>query len=362
MKNWSTMKKLMLLRGVSASSAIEDVATGNPVVFQTDLSKALKRLAISFLPVQSGSGDPSPQNIRPIVAWDGVKVWNGGKNLISAEIEQGAYDVSTGSKTNSTTRVRTDEKIALVKGKYTISAVGVGQCRMLYYNGNYYVSSSGYVNLPYTFTLDANMNINVMFRKSTNNEEITPSDVYNVQIEVGETASAYEPYKPITEADISFPSPVYGGYVDLVSGEVWATWVAKPISNIAWYSSSQSANGVFGSSDDFRPLRSLKSPVNIISDEYKTVESSISISAMPDLSVKGHLTSKYQIYLRNSEYTTREEFLQYARSSNVVICYEIDSPQLITTLTPQQITAIKGNNTIWSDANGNLDVTFLRKG
>ena len=43
--------------------------------FVTLRSAPLKSLSIAIEPVQSGSGDPSPDNVRPISGWTEVKVW-----------------------------------------------------------------------------------------------------------------------------------------------------------------------------------------------------------------------------------------------------------------------------------------------
>ena len=43
----------------------------------------LSELTIGIVPVQSGSGDPAPDNIRPISGWTGANVKRAGKNLLS---------------------------------------------------------------------------------------------------------------------------------------------------------------------------------------------------------------------------------------------------------------------------------------
>ena len=43
------------------------------------------------------------------------------------------------------------------------------------------------------------------------------------------------------------------------------------------------------------------------------------------------------------------------------VVYELDTPVLVTTLPTQQITALIGNNTVWSDGNGDCKVTYLKK-
>ena len=53
----------------------EYTVTGNPVSFETNVAKPLTECLVSFSPVQSGTGDPSPENIRPITGWTGANVY-----------------------------------------------------------------------------------------------------------------------------------------------------------------------------------------------------------------------------------------------------------------------------------------------
>ena len=61
-------------------------ATGNPVVLPE--YEQLEKLAIEFLPKQAGTGDPSPENVRPITGWDSVKI------TVSKGDESHDYDVT----------------------------------------------------------------------------------------------------------------------------------------------------------------------------------------------------------------------------------------------------------------------------
>ena len=49
-------------------------ATGDVVNFTTNMKAPLKECKVYFSPIQEGSGDPSPDNVRNIVGWDGVNV------------------------------------------------------------------------------------------------------------------------------------------------------------------------------------------------------------------------------------------------------------------------------------------------
>ena len=80
-QDWSTLKKLMFMKAAAGGSVIEDTATGNPLTFNTNVAKPLRSLLIPFTPVQSGTGDPSPDNVRPVVGITGLTAWRTGKNV-----------------------------------------------------------------------------------------------------------------------------------------------------------------------------------------------------------------------------------------------------------------------------------------
>lgn len=52
-----------------SDSGIITTATGNPVLIITNKAQNAISTILSYSPRQSGSGDPSPQNIRPIEGW-----------------------------------------------------------------------------------------------------------------------------------------------------------------------------------------------------------------------------------------------------------------------------------------------------
>lgn len=56
-------------------------ASGNPVVFSDGAAANVKNLRVTITPTRSGSGEPSPDNVRPIVGVSSVAVTRTGKNL-----------------------------------------------------------------------------------------------------------------------------------------------------------------------------------------------------------------------------------------------------------------------------------------
>ena len=81
-REMTPLQRLMAIYAFGGNEKlIELTATGNPLTFTTDVEKELLALKAAFSPVQSGSGDPSPTNVRSISGRSGVNVWHTGKNL-----------------------------------------------------------------------------------------------------------------------------------------------------------------------------------------------------------------------------------------------------------------------------------------
>ena len=74
-----------LYKGVLSTTKTFE-ATGNPVTLPE--YKSLVKLTTQFSPKQAGTGDPSPDNVRPISGWDSVKV------TVSNKSESHDYDIT----------------------------------------------------------------------------------------------------------------------------------------------------------------------------------------------------------------------------------------------------------------------------
>lgn len=257
---WSTLKKLAYLNAVQGgggSPVVEATAEGNPLTFQTNLAKPLKSLLLPFTPVQSGSGDPSPSNVRPITGWTGATVNRTGKNLYNGVVEEG-YISDDG--TIGIDRYSCHSELIRVQPGQTYS-YSIEQCmssnkrvhgydiygnwvQMIQKNAN---APSGY--FATSFTVPNNVYyIRVQFYHYSTND----SDK-NIQIELGSSATPYSPYTGTTYP-VTFPatgknllningSPVYyksgGGAVSdgiSISNNVITVTNAA---NVAWLTSCE---------------------------------------------------------------------------------------------------------------------------
>ena len=186
------MKKLMFLQQTGGGSVvIEDTVSGNPVVFTTDLAKPLRRLSLSLLPRQSGSGDPSPSNVRPISGWSGVTAWRTGKNLVNIApvkvtsqtviggyfaLKAGTYSFSVTVKNNSS-----------IHGaiKITVNGTQVGQAVAIIAG-----TTSRLKIQNITIDKDSNM-VGIVISGASAGYDF---DISDVMVELGSTASEYAEY------------------------------------------------------------------------------------------------------------------------------------------------------------------------
>lgn len=198
--------------------------TGNPITCNPVEGYPLD-VVVTMEPIQSGTGDPSMDNVRPISGYDSVTVNERGKNLITLEhTMRGGYGYVLGA-----TRPR-EYKVFLVNGAtYTLS-FDVGFTLPTYLYG---VSES--ITSPHlledraitgstsiTFTVDLPTGFYSIYLYNTASWTDQPFTKW--QLEVGSTPTDYEPYQPGTTAALSLPETIYGGTVDAVAGVGSKTW------------------------------------------------------------------------------------------------------------------------------------------
>lgn len=355
-----------------AGKEVEDTATGNPLTFLTDLARPLKSLLIPFTPVQSGTGDPSPQNIRSILPWNGLTVGqiNGTAPVISNNA--GMENVNGEWKNTGTdTKTRFDAYIQLFKGSTYIKGAGSKS-----------ITSPGIYSITFNVD-DANCN-RIVFLHSGSRDNLSikfPFELSQGTYTISFNVVSANPsvvggltIKDIflvagsdvqrTETDISFPSPVYGGTLDVVSGVLTveygfitlddsvpvglANWRVFEGSS-AWLYSLSVVPSDTASNSAICDKEKQNAYGNIYNGSFGVATNIIS----------GDFGLAIRIPVENL--TTEEAIHAYLAENPYHVAYKLATPQEIT-LTPQQITALKGENTIWSDADGSMTAVYFKKG
>ncbi len=357
--------------------------TGNPVVFYPVADYPLGVTA-SWEPVQEGSGDPSPDNIRPIKGRDSVKVERCGGNVI---------EFLRTNDSHESVKIAVDaEKNITLNGALTRGAnIIIGMCRLHWVAGKTYtmyvkkvggsasLGSGDGITFAYSlFTQDYNR----YFRgdtRSTNLNAYIASDAalaetelvfmlqcwrantvfnnFKFQIEVvpGTTApTTYAPYTGQT-ATITLPRTIYGGTVDAVTGDAKSEYLKYTVNGTEEFVFNDRADGT-----QYFSATILQIPnVNDIEESIKTELCSHYPIANPYMvkTACAWLLNQKVNYLRISDprFSTVEEFksylaAQYAAGTPVQVCYKLASPVPITATGAQPIPALSGVNTLMTDA------------
>jgi hypothetical protein len=357
----------------------QTTAPGNPVTLTTEQSGGAKSAVVTFTPKQSGSGDPSPSNIRPISGWDGLNLTRTGKNVINALpafqfLKQNYYSNNLVIDETAKTVVFNSTGATGYYGLIQNASPELPTYYNFKENTSYTFifklnSTSDFLNIAVSFTDGTNTD---SFRKSNRDADgyityVSPSNKTVRSLYIGRysgtttfyyetfcvmegihTRSDFEPCNGETHT-ATFDSTVYGGSYDFVSGEGVGTWVkAEFDKNSSW---TRNASGIFyvaapsGIDDVF------------MCNSFKPMERGSSAS-MTDLSVRLN-SNRTNINFKMESCDTLEEFLTAINDLTIQVAYLLATPTPIS-LTPADVNLLKGSNTVWSDANGNVTVGYAK--
>jgi len=286
-----------------------------------------KKLTLSLSPHQSGSGDPSPNNVRPISGYESVKVTRAGKNICTNIVETHTRAGVTLTRMSDGTLVfngtATAEAVFYVSaknggsgaeslfgitpGEYTISGCPEGGHAQTYYVRLYLFQDTNYLGISYsetgggrTFTVEAPANrYRVAIRIQSG--QVCDNLTFKPQLEVGNTATAYEPYTG-EEYDITIPTAagtVYGGSLEI----------------------NDDGSGTL------------------------TVDRAM-ITSYAGESLPGVWISDRDVYTPGTMPTNGAQ-----------VVYVVATPTTYT-ITADQVTTLLGDNTVWMDADGSIDLTY----
>ena len=206
--------------------------SGNPVLCNPVEDYPLSAV-VTLEPQQAGSGDPSPENVRPISGWGGVTVNVSGKNLLSDENFQS-------SERNGITFTKMGNGVVHIEGTSISAADSV-----VVYDvpqlppGQYFGIVGSYLNIVvkkaktgtnYYYRAFTGMTIEqgdvILYYYFAINNGVTVNKDDYIFLAPGESAfqvSDHEPYQG-TIATITLPETTYGGTADAVTGAGSKTW------------------------------------------------------------------------------------------------------------------------------------------
>lgn len=325
--------------------------TGNPVVCYPVANYPLGVTA-SWEPTQEGSGDPSPENVRPIKGRDSVTVERCGENLLDvARIfpDKKTYDAVTFTNnkdgtitvdgiTTRTTYFDSLDTFFLPAGTYTICAMSNTRMTVLRESDRTTLAAS-LVGKFRAFTLAKNevCNCFIACDGTFSNEVIRPCIVQGV-VDTGWTQFHGDIY------DLTLPSTIYGGTVDAVTGEGLQKWGAVTFDGTEkWVFDGNYIVLYSAVSNKTIPESGLCSNHLYL---YSYAGNCIFIDSRACY-LGAKLTAKYEYSIANwKSYLAA----QYAAGTPVQVCYALAESVPVAATGAQPIPALPGVNTLLTDA------------
>lgn len=215
--------------------------SGNPVTCEPVTGYPLGVVA-SWEPTQAGTGEPSPDNIRPISGRDAVKVERCGRNLIKpiwkSKSESGIsyivnddYSITIRGTATARSYIKFfDSKFgeSLVDGTYTLCTLTnlpAGTSILAgHYDGTVYVGNIAGISPGKNHVTFAAKGVHSLDAYIDTKAGATVDTTVYLMLVPGTTPpTTYTPYRGDTLA-LALPSTIYGGSLDAVTGEGEHKW------------------------------------------------------------------------------------------------------------------------------------------
>lgn len=317
-------------------------------------------------------------NVCPISGFTGAKVTRTGKNLLPYNLQyysnlsnleftkaiylkQGNYSISFGETT--ATNWRYFIKAFNADGTVRTNGTDITSPAVNWRDGfGGYLSGSNGTSKCIFFTVNADAYYAFCIGFGTNADTTYSS----CQLELGSTATAYEPYAGQTY-DITFPSEagtVYGGTLDAVSGVLT---VDRAYDQMTYSYLSGLNSDYIGYSDNIQQVGGHSVWVRNWNYQTAAPRKNGGIKACCNaFGVSMHNTnifsSQYRTYFGVGSISSVAEFLSTVQAleaggSGLYICYELATP-LTYQLTPTQVTTLLGTNNVWADT-GDTAVEYI---
>jgi len=365
------------------ADVIVDTASGAIASFPDGAAVAAKDIIIAIEPVQSGSGDPSPTNVRPISGWTGAKVTRTGKNLLPT---------ATGSAEtqNGVTFTPQQDGSLLVNGTATATTVYYLEKGIFRWNGvsDFWISgcpSGGNSDNGYSLRIGADVaNYSVYdegagrkltaFNGSITNKALSfeilvrsgticNNLLFKPMLNEGLTAQSYVPYNPASAViPISWQSEVgtvYGGTLDVTTGLLTVDRELITLDGIVNKITGAWENTQYGSALFFQTIGKRSLFRSTISNVLQY--SGSGYPSMPVYSFPGTSGAEATCTIVLPTGTTKDQGNQWLQDmvsagTPVQVTRLLETPQTYQ-LTPTEVTLLLGYNNVWADT-GDSTVTY----
>lgn len=381
----TTLRPLIKTLKENALNAYATESLSNQAIASfTDGAKNIpvKSLSVAITPIQSGTGDPAPDNIRPITGWSAANVTRTGENLFGGNLMRDGVLASMASATDYpddryvsfASNATVTQRITVASGiegkfkentQYTFimtvyKTTGINANLRINYTDGTYTSIGGAVAGSKTMTLTVSSANKTVASLSKQNNAGTTSLYYDESgiFEGVLTAADFEPYLGTTYT-IPFGQTVYGGTLNVKTGVLTVTHLKTTIDENTDFSIRTSTVCRHTLSSPYTKVRFGGSYA--LCDRLNPTTASgyddVANGYIATLNTSGDATSSYVMWKVNDSITTKEQMITWLASNPLTVITELATPTTVQ-LTPTEVTTLLGTNNIWADTGDITEVTI----
>lgn len=312
----------------------------------------LAKLKAQITPKQTGSGDPSPENVRPIIGVNPLVV-----NITGANQWDEEWEVS-GSYIKSKNLIP-----CLPNTAYCFTAPNNPSNGLKYYDSNgQQVGATRYSGGVFTTPENASY---ISFAMAS---AYGTTYNHNISINYPATDTEYHAYTGRTQS-ISFsptPGTVYGGELEVDEngdGVLTVNFVGVDLGDLQWQKYASQAIGEYFYTDAQNLNIKMEGTFSttlysMLCSKYKTTIRTADAFIDECITPDGNNTAVTQIQIKDSDYSTPEEFK--ASLSGCILVYQLATPETYQ-ISTTPVTTISGENNIFTSA-GDIEVTYYEYG
>ena len=358
------------------SDPVTGSASGSLISLTDAADAPVADLTVAIEPVQEGTGDPSPSNVRAITGWDVCKVVSTGKNLcdkfISNDFSTGtiADGVFTSTQQTGTgymnlCRLVLNHTVALKAGvtyyysldiKMTSGAGAINTISLMDASNTAVARTSISIPTPTSsyqhFILKCTPTDDVTIAKIFVQSRQCTDAVFAVtnpmiSIEPIDASTAYEPYNGQT-VTIDLGGTRYGGMLDVLTGVLTVDKVSVDLGTLNWSFNTDYHIG-YVAFPGKKPGRT-----NFMASSYKVVNKHYNDMLNGEAAgVPENQSSNTSINIKDDRFSDATDFKNGVSGQTIV--YELAEPQTYQ-LTPAEVRTILGECHVWADTG---DITSL---
>lgn len=333
------------------ATLITDTASGAIASFPDGADRVpVKSLTVAIEPVQSGSGDPSPTNIRPISGHTQAKVTRTRANVWDEVWELGTISDSNGANISGSSNIRSKNYIPVVHDQ-TYYFKCPNNITLRFYDVNKsYIGAYDKNNAGDGNSMTRTMPSNCYFLRFTCYQAYGTTYNHDISINYPSTDHDYHSGQ-VAQYEIDLDGTRYGGTLDVVTGVMTVDRAMVDLGSLTWtYYTSGTYPILYAEPSGHRAYVNGEH-TDAICENYSegnpvAARSTLASGNLPDKTFSWISGATGSFTVRDSSYTSASDFK--TAMNGVKLIYPLATPFTVQ-LSANDITTLLGQNNVWND-------------